>query len=113
MDGSTGDRAAMDPAAAGDGLRALRTAGDDFVSGWTAASSQISGLAGQLGGGPLGQAFMSSYQPGATEVAASADRGSVVPGQYADAGESCLGLYGGMDGESAAGFGAVGGNGPS
>lgn len=108
-----GDRAAMDPAGVGDAMRALRTAGTEFVSGWSSAGSQISGLGGQLGKGPLGQAFMAGYRPGATEIAASAERGSQIPGQYADAGEGCVGLYTGMDGESAAGIGAAGGHGPA
>ncbi|MFC4858805.1 hypothetical protein [Actinophytocola glycyrrhizae] len=108
-----GDRAAMDPAAVGDALRALRTAGTEFVNGWSSANSRISGLDGQLGKGPLGQAFMAGYRPGAAEIAGSADRGCRIPGQYADAGEGCVGLYTGMDGDSAAGFGAAGGHGPA
>lgn len=103
----------MDPVAVTEALRVLRTAGTDFVSGWSSASAQISRLDGQLGKGPLGQAFMTGYRPGATEIAGSADRGCQIPGQYADAGEGCVGHYGGMDSESAAGFDAAAGHGPS
>ncbi len=108
-----GDGARMDPAGVADAMRALRTAGTDFVSGWSSACSQISGLDGQLGKGPLGQAFMTGYRPGATEIAGAADRGSRIPGEYAAAGEGCIGLYTGMDGDSATGIGAAGGHGPA
>lgn len=107
------DGANIDPAGVAGALAALRAAGDRFAAGWAAAGGTINALAGGLGNGPLGQAFMAAYRPGAEAVARSADEGSRVPGVYADTGAQCVAGYVSADGTSAAAIGSAGGHGTS
>ena len=43
----------------------LAAAGTGFDRAWSAAGPAIAGLAGGLGQGPMGQAFMTGYRPAA------------------------------------------------
>ncbi|MBK1788482.1 hypothetical protein [Prauserella cavernicola] len=105
--------AELDQAATGAAMAELRAAGEAFVSGWAEADASIATLAGTLGGGPVGQAFLSTYRPGAEAVSSSAAEGSALPGQYADIGRRCVADYLGADAAGAVALETAGGDGTS
>jgi hypothetical protein len=74
-------------------MDALSTVGTTLTAGWSAVQSEIAALDGQLGQGPLGQAFISGYRPTATAIVQSADKCCQTPGRFAEAGHQCAADY--------------------
>jgi hypothetical protein len=83
----------MDIPAVSGAMEALSTVGTALTAGWSAVRSEIIGLDGQLGQGPLGQAFVSGYRPAATAIAETADKCCQLPQRFAEAGHQCVADY--------------------
>ncbi|CRK58756.1 hypothetical protein [Alloactinosynnema sp. L-07] len=80
-------------------LNALRAKGVDFGTAWATSDGKIKSP-GQIGQGPMGEAFMKNYREAADSLATAARQ---VPGHYgtlADNGKSAVDGY--LDGEAAA-----------
>ena len=75
----------------------LSAVGADLVAGWSAAASDVTATAGQLGRGPLGEAFLQGYRGHADEVAQLADICCRKPAELADAGKQSVGEYAAAD----------------
>ncbi|MDG4831815.1 hypothetical protein O7627_21275 [Solwaraspora sp. WMMD1047] len=80
-DGTTGAMDLMDEAG-----RMLNT-------GWGEVSERLTMMAGRLGQGELGAAYLERYQPAATETTAAVEAHCRQPGRLAAVGHQCVDLY--------------------
>jgi hypothetical protein len=80
-DGTTGAMDLMDEA------------GRMMNTGWGGVSERLTMLAGRLGQGELGAAYLDRYQPAATETAAAVEAHCAQPGRLAAVGHQCVDLY--------------------
>lgn len=83
----------MDPTEVGNATHDLTRTGGDLTTEWTAAAAAITGAAGQLGKGVLGQAFLQGYQSHAEETAAAATTHTTAPGDLATTGDRSVDTY--------------------
>lgn len=87
----------MVPGTAADAMTVVGGAADTLRAAWTSAETALADTEGQLGGGPMGQAFMAAYRPGAPGTADMIKRGVGVLRQLADAGTASVTDYVGTD----------------
>jgi hypothetical protein len=83
----------MDMRGTSDAMGLFDDAGATFGSDWSGALQTIQDSAGQLGGGPLGEAFMSKYKGPAITTAQRATEAAYVPERLAAAGLECVRDY--------------------
>lgn len=102
------DRIGMFTAATRDQLTRLAAAGERMTAEWGATQPKIAELAGQLGKGELGAAFLAGYQQPAAETARAVDQCCALPGQYATTGHQCVTQYTTADDHGAQTINAVG-----
>jgi hypothetical protein len=76
-----------------EGMGRVATAGQHMSTDWAAADTRISGLAGQLGAGPMGAAFLSGYGEPATQVSQTVAQCCRMPGDLAARGHTCVETY--------------------
>lgn len=91
------DGAHMVPETTADAMTIVGGAADTLRAAWTSAESALANAEGQLGGGPMGQAFMAAYRPGAPGTADMIKTGARVLRQLADAGTASVTDYVGTD----------------
>lgn len=94
----------MAPGEAVDAMTVARTAADGLRTAWDAARAAVAAAEARLGGGPMGQAFMAAYGPGAPAVVGMVDTGVEVLRRFADAGTASARDYVGADGAGRAAF---------
>jgi hypothetical protein len=87
------DRFHLEAAPAGDAVSRVDAAGQEMTSQWQAVAAEVAGLAGQLGRGELGAAFLAGYRAPAEQVSRAADRYSGAPGRIAGAAGAGIGDY--------------------
>lgn len=97
----------MDPAATANAMGRVADAGRSMTSEWHAIEAEIAGLAGQLGRGDLGAAYLAGYRESAAQAARAADQCCRTPGVLADKGNACVGAYRSTDDAAANGFRSV------
>ena len=83
----------VDVKVARDAMEAVRMTGESLVATWSGADAVVSDLGGQLGGGPLGAAFMAGYRPAVARTADFAARCCPLPGRLSEAGLHSLAEY--------------------
>jgi hypothetical protein len=71
----------------------MDAAGRAMSTDWGLVKDQLTTLAGRLGQGELGAAYLDRYQPAAAETAAAVEVHCRQPGQLASVGHQCVGLY--------------------
>lgn len=101
-----GDHIHMETTATADAMSRVASGGQAMTSDWQSCQSEISGLAGQLGGGVMGTAFLTGYQEPAAQAMRDADQCCQTPGTLADAGNMAVGTYQSTDAASANAVGA-------
>jgi hypothetical protein len=101
-----GDHIQMETATTADAMGRVATGGQNMATEWQSCQSEISGLAGQLGGGTMGAAFLAGYQEPAAQAMRDADQCCQTPGALAEAGNMAVGTYQSADAASAAAVGA-------
>lgn len=87
------DRIDMDPDTTTDAMNLMDRTSQYLSTDWGATSSRLSLLAGQLGGGELGAAYLSGYQQPAAETVTAVEHQCQQPGRLAAMGHQCVGLY--------------------
>jgi hypothetical protein len=102
------DHIGMHPAAAQAQMSRLTAAGERMTTGWGTTSKQVTDLAGQLGKGELGAAFLAGYQQPATETATAVEQCCALPGQYATTGTGCVAQYTSADNHGGQAINAAG-----
>jgi hypothetical protein len=88
-----GDQLNMETAATGDAMGRVASGGQTMSTEWQSCQSEISGLAGQLGQGTMGAAFLSGYQEPAAQAMRDADQCCQQPGTLAEKGSTAVGTY--------------------
>jgi hypothetical protein len=83
-------------------------AGSALSADWGAVSTRLTSLAGQLGQGELGAAYLDGYRQPAAETAAAVDQHCGQPGRLAAAGHQCIDMYRSADRAAAGTFAADG-----
>jgi hypothetical protein len=87
------DRIGMHTTAARDQMSKLTATGERLTTGWGTTSKQVADLAGQLGGGELGAAFLAGYAQPAADTARAVDQCCALPTQYATTGAGSVTQY--------------------
>jgi hypothetical protein len=88
-------------------MEMMDTAGRTMTTDWGTVSERLTGLAGQLGGGELGAAFLDRYGQAAAATAAAVGDHCRHPGLMAAAGHRCADLYATADQNVAGSLGPV------
>lgn len=83
----------MNPTPAGAAMNRLAETGTAMTEGWRAAAGEVAALAGQLGKGELGAAFVAGYRQPAEDTAKAADQCCQLPGRFAASGTQCVAQY--------------------
>jgi hypothetical protein len=83
----------MDSDATTNAMELMDVAGRTMSADWGAVSTRLASLAGQLGQGELGAAYLDGYRQPAAETAAAVDQHCGLPGRLAAAGHQCIGIY--------------------
>jgi hypothetical protein len=96
-----GDHIHMETATTADAMGRVASGGQTMATDWQSCQSEITGLAGQLGGGVLGAAFLAGYQEPAAQAMRDADQCCQVPGTLADKGNTAVSTYQSADTASA------------
>lgn len=81
------------PEQANSTLNKLGTVSDRMAADWGTAKAEIAGMAGQLGKGELGAAFIAAYRQLATEVADVADQCCQRPSEFTAAGNQAVNAF--------------------
>lgn len=97
----------MSPAATGDAASVLATAAQGFRSAWSSARGRLTAAEGALGNGPMGQAFLGVYRPGAPATVAQVLLSIAATDKLAQAGRTGVDAYTGADDAGRAAFEAV------
>jgi hypothetical protein len=92
------DNPRVRPADTASTLKTLTTIGERMATDWKTISTEIANLAGQLGKGELGAAFLASYQQPATDTARAVDQCCQRPHEYATTGTQSVTQLTGVDG---------------
>jgi uncharacterized protein YaaW (UPF0174 family) len=87
------DGLSMETAGTSQAMTSLDTAGSTLAQGWATARSTIDSLGGQLGQGPLGQAFIQGYQPAAAAASQAMDATIPALQQLAQLGRQGVSTY--------------------
>jgi hypothetical protein len=87
------DQIHMDTASTTEAMNRVAVAGRTMTDDWHGASAEITHLAGQLGRGDLGTAFLDAYLTPAAQIANNADQHCQRPQQLADTGNACIDSY--------------------
>lgn len=87
------DDIGMRPAPAGATMNRLAEAGTTMTDGWRSANAELSSLAGQLGKGELGAAFLAGYQQPAADTAKVVAQCCAAPGKFAESGNQIVAQY--------------------
>lgn len=101
-----GDHIQMETSTAADAMGRVASGGQTMSTDWQSCQSEISGLAGQLGSGTMGAAFLSGYQEPAAQAMRDADQCCQTPGTLAEKGTAAVGTYQSVDTASASAVGA-------
>lgn len=104
----TGDRAEMAPGATSDAMAVLANAAHGLRGAWESAGRALAGAEGQLGAGPMGQAFMTRYAPGAPMTAAMLDLSVKALEHHAGVGFASVADYVAADDAGRAAFDSIG-----
>ena len=91
---------ALSPEQTNSTLNQLSTVSDRMAADWGAAKAEIAGMAGQLGKGELGAAFLAAYRQLAAEVADVADQCCQRPSEFAAAGNQAINAFVAVDDHS-------------
>lgn len=102
------DKIGMHTEAATDTMSRLTAAGERMTTEWGTTSTQVTKLAGQLGKGDLGAAFLDGYQQPAADTARVVGQCCALPGQYATSGAQCVAQYVTADGHGQEAMNAAG-----
>lgn len=97
----------MDPGATIGAMESMSRTGDQLSTDWGAINGRLTALAGRLGQGELGQAYLAAYRQPAADTAAAVDDHCQHPGRLAGVGHQCVDLYRSADQNSAGNFNAV------
>jgi hypothetical protein len=81
-------------------LNRLNTVSERMTTAWGTTKAEITGLAGQLGHGELGAAFLAGYQQLATEISEAVDQCCQRPGQFAATGNQAVTGFVTVDGDN-------------
>ena len=95
------DHMRMDTAETAHQMNLIAASGEAMATGWRTAAAHIAELAGQLGRGVLGTAFMDGYRNEAAATATAIAKCCEEPGQLAAAGSSAVTTYIAADDHSA------------
>jgi hypothetical protein len=87
------DRIGMHTTAAQEQMTRLTAAGQHMTTEWGTTTKKLADLAGQLGKGDLGAAFLAGYQQPAADTTRAVDQCVALPGQYATTGGQCVTQY--------------------
>lgn len=90
----------MTTASTADAMGRIAAAGQTMAGDWRTVGAEIAGLAGQLGKGDLGAAFIAGYQGPAAQVARDADQYCQEPDVLAGKGNRSVDTYGTADATS-------------
>jgi hypothetical protein len=101
-----GDHIQMETSTTAEAMGRVASGGQAMSTEWQSCQSEISGLAGQLGQGTMGAAFLSGYQEPAAQAMRDADQCCQKPGTLAEAGTMAVGTYESADTASASAVGA-------
>jgi hypothetical protein len=101
-----GDQMQMETSAAADAMGRVSSGGQTMATEWQSCQSEISGLAGQLGQGTMGTAFLSGYQEPAAQAMRDADQCCQQPSTLAEKGNTAVDTYQSADSASATAVGA-------
>jgi hypothetical protein len=99
MDGIDMD---LDPTT--EAMNRIDRVGQTLRTDWSATRDQLSALAGQLGQGELGAAYLEASQRPATETMTAVDDHCERHGRLSATGHECVDLYRSADSRSAVGF---------
>ncbi|MFJ6672011.1 hypothetical protein ACIQMJ_12960 [Actinosynnema sp. NPDC091369] len=83
----------MDVVEAATAMEGFTEAGATFASEWSGTLAAIERAAGELGRGPLGEAFMSRYRGPAATTGQRATEAAQVPERFGAAGLACVEDY--------------------
>lgn len=97
----------MDTDAMSTAMEVMDTAGRTMTTDWGTVSERLTGLAGQLGGGELGAAFLDRYGQAATATAEAVGNHCRQPGLMAAVGHQCAALYTTADQNAAGSLGPI------
>ena len=89
-------------------MNPMAHAGELLASDWHATGAELQGLVGQLGHGPLGEAFLAGYRQPATEAATAIDECCRISARLAEWGNQCVAAYQSADETSSDALRAVG-----
>ena len=98
----------MHPGATTDAMDLMDEAGRFMSTHWGAISDRLDLLAGQLGQGELGAAYLAGYQPAAAATAATVESHCQRPGRLAAMGHQCVNTYRSADQRSLDNVNSVG-----
>jgi hypothetical protein len=97
-----GDQLHMETATTADAMGRVASGGQTMATEWQSCQSEISGLAGQLGQGTMGTAFLGGFQEPAAQAMRDADQCCQQPTTLAEKGTMAVDTYQSAEEASAA-----------
>ncbi|WP_328605802.1 hypothetical protein OG943_38335 [Amycolatopsis sp. NBC_00345] len=98
----------MDTGGTTGAMSSLASADAAVEQAWSSARGQIDGIGGQLGQGPLGQAFMAGYRPAVTQIDQTVQTTVTAGMKLAQAGRQSIADYVRADNQAASSFTMLG-----